>query len=267
MIYRVHFEWVNFELERSDLTFSVKPGLIATAIVVVQTPQIIFAQGISPKWAAQNYQSSLEISTPGHIAGGETQSLNNNCPVEGKPLTALVPSSGFGVTVAAYPTFFVYMPAPSSQVSTLQVEFVLTDSENNQVYQSQFETNRKAGIITISLPSAAGLAPLEIGQDYRWSFSIICQPSDRSQNMIVEGLIRRVQLDPTLETQLAQASPERQFELYAERKIWQDALATLVQMRRNRPSDPQLAARWVQLLNAEGLGDLAQESLVSTPSN
>jgi hypothetical protein len=36
----------------------------------------------------------------------------------------------------------------------------------------------------------------------------------------------------------------------------------LVQLRRNIPNDPELAASWQKLMSAAGLDDMAQESLV-----
>lgn len=52
------------------------------------------------------------------------------------------------------------------------------------------------------------------------------------------------------------SSVQKQVELYAGAAIWQDALAILVQLRRNNPNDAAIAAA--------RLNDIAQESLVST---
>jgi len=95
-------------------------------------------------------------------------------------------------------------------------------------------------------------------------FSILCPPEDeRSNDLVVEGWVRRVTLNPTLETQLAQASPTKKVELYAEAELWQDTLAQLVELRRNYPSDSEVANQWVNLLNAAGLSNLVGESLAS----
>ncbi|HBL13390.1 MAG TPA: hypothetical protein DD379_18715 [Cyanobacteria bacterium UBA11162] len=241
-------------------------ALIVGSFLLLHTSDIILAQGIPQRWEAREYKPRIGIGSPRRVEGGGTRSTTSNCPVNGKPLTALVPTNGFGVTVTPYPTFFVYMPATSSEGVPLEVEFILKDSNKNEIYQTRFETTGRAGIIAISLPSEAGLSPLEMGEDYQWSFSMICQDSDRAKDRVVQGALRRVQLDPILETQLKQASPEQQIELYAGGEIWHEALARLVELRREHPTDPTVAAQWVQLLNAAGLGDMAQESLVSNPT-
>lgn len=236
--------------------------------MLVQTPQVLLAKGIPERWETNEYQPPVGIGAPVNSgAGGSrgpTSGPTNSCPLTGKPLKALVPSSRFGATVAAYPTFHAYMPALLPQASPLPVEFVLEDKNGNEVYKSTFKTNGKSGIVAISLPSQAGLSPLEIGQDYKWFLSIICQPDDRSRDISVQGLIRRVALNPTLSTQLKQASPQQQVELYAEARLWQDALATLAQLRRDNPTDSTVAANWTKLLRSADLGDITQESLLPT---
>ena len=244
---------------------SLKIVLFIGFFILVQTPQVLLAKGIPERWETNEYKP-VGIGAPINTDGGGTRGPTSSCPLTGKPLKALVPSSRFGATVAAYPTFYAYMPALLPQASPLPVEFALEDKSGNEVYKSTFKTNGKAGIVAISLPSQAGLVPLEIGQDYRWSLSIICQPDDRSRDVSVQGLIRRVALNPTLSTQLKQASPQQQVELYAEARLWQDALATLAQLRRDNPTDSTVAADWAKLLRSADLGDITQESLLPSPT-
>jgi hypothetical protein len=140
----------------------------------------------------------------------------------------------------------------------------LEDADENELYKATFQTTGRPGIVTLSLPTGAGLSPLQVGRDYRWSFSIICQPGESTENIEVGGWVRRVELNSTLNNRLQQASPENRVELYAESEIWHDALASLVQLRRNNPRNSALAARWSQLLSAAGLNNIVQESLVPT---
>ncbi|HEY9711717.1 MAG TPA: DUF928 domain-containing protein, partial [Oculatellaceae cyanobacterium] len=55
-------------------------------------------------------------------------------------------------------------------------------------------------------------------------------------------------------------------ELFAEAELWQDALATLAQLRRDNPTDSTVAANWAKLLRSADLGDITQESLLPTPA-
>lgn len=236
---------------------------IAIGLTVVQAPQVLLASGIPQRWEARQYQPPKGMGRPKRVEAGGTRSIRGNCVTADKPLTALVPSSSFGVTAAAYPSFFVYVPARASQASMLPVEFVLADAEGNEVYKATFKTSGNPGIVTVNLPNQAGFLPLQVGQDYKWSFSVICQEDDRSGDITVEGWTRRIELNPTLKSQLMPASPERQAELYAEAEIWQDALATLVQLRREKPNDLSVTAKWTQLLSAVGLEAMTREAPVS----
>jgi hypothetical protein len=256
---------IRFRLFKFSGALSLKLALIAGFFTLVQTPQVLLAAGIPQRWETKEYQPPAGLGAPTRVDGGGTRG-GSSCAIAGKPLTALVPGSRFGATVAAFPTFLVYMPALSPQTSPLPVEFVLEDTNGNQVYKSTFKTSGQSGIVTLTLPTQAGLSPLQVGQDYKWSFSLICQPDERSRDMTVEGWVRRVELNPTLKTQLRQASPQKQAELYAQAELWQDALATLAQLRRDKPSDSAVAADWAKLLSAAGLNDITQESLVLTPT-
>jgi Domain of Unknown Function (DUF928) len=252
---------IPFRFNKFWRKFCLIVALIMGVAGFLALPQVLLANGIPQRWEANQYQPPAGLGTPTRTTGAGTRSPISGCPVIGKPLTALLPSNRFGATVAPYPSFFVYIPAVSSATAPLPVEFLLEDASGNEVYKANFQTNGKAGIISLNLPTKAGLAPLEVGQDYKWSFSIICQVSERSTDTSVEGGVRRVALNSTLSTQLKQASRQKQVELYAEAEIWQDALATLVQLRRDYPNDPAITQSWSKLLTAVGLENLAQESL------
>jgi hypothetical protein len=256
---------IQFRSHKFHLLFCLKLAVITGVFSLLQTPQVLFAKGIPQRWQVNQYQPPVGIGKPIRVEGGGTRSASGStCLSPGKPLMALLPSSNFGATVAAYPSFFVYMPALSPQRSSLPVEFVLQDKNNNEIYKASFKTSGKPGIVTLTLPTQAGLLPLEVGQDYKWSFSVICQSDDRSKDMVVDGLVRRVALNPTLSTQLKQASPQKQVELYAEAELWQDALAIVAQLRRDKPTDSAVAADWAKLLTAAGLENLTQELLLPT---
>jgi hypothetical protein len=254
-------------LNRFSGLFLLVLTLMISLAILLQAPQVLLANGIPLRWEANQYRPPAGLGAPTRTTGAGTRGAETetSCPIVGKPLTALLPSNNFGVTVAPYPTFFVFMPNLSSQTPT-PVEFLLEDAGGNEVYKANFPTNGKSGIIALNLPSQAGLAPLAVGQDYKWSFSIICQSIERSRDISVEGGIRRVELNSTLSNQIKQASPQKRVELYAEAEIWQDALATMAQLRRDYPSDNAIAQSWLKLMTAAGLNDLAQESLLPNSS-
>jgi hypothetical protein len=192
------------------------------------------------------------LEAPGRrVAGGSRSPEEKNCSSGQKPLTAVVPNSNIGLTTQANPNFFFYVPQTSATL-----EFVLHDQDkkHKQIYKS----SEKGGIVSI----AFNKAPLEVGKEYRWSFSIICNPKERSKDKFVEGVIKRVQTEPQLASKLATASPQERANLYAEAGIWQDSLASLAQLLSSNPNNGELKAEWEALLTSKSVG---LDNLVSEP--
>jgi len=169
---------------------------------------------------------------------------------------ALVPASGIGETAAEYPTVFWYMP----QTSASMVEFVLQDAYGNNVYTTTYPLAKSAdvvvgapGVMGLTIPALANLSPLEIGQQYHWQLTLICSPLDRSSDIVVEGKIKRVALDPILARRVQLATPQQRVALYAKAGLWHEALSTIVELQRDRPNDANLAATWDNLLESQGM--------------
>ncbi|HBL10208.1 MAG TPA: hypothetical protein DD379_02000 [Cyanobacteria bacterium UBA11162] len=196
------------------------------------------------------------IDAPGARESVPVQ-LRSTCLTSEKPLTPLMPQ-GSGLTVAAYPEFFFYIP----ETSATKAEFVLVDSKGEEVYKFSFRITGEPGIISLSIPKFATIPPLEIGKNYRWSLSVICNPQDRLEDASVMGSIQRVEPNPTLRAELKQVTPRAQVFLYAENGIWYDALATLAALRRAYPNDWTVTSDWTTLLESVGLKEFSEEPLV-----
>jgi len=207
---------------------------------------------------------------------GEASRARGGCPRVTTPLTALMPvtkgtsggqsasttpttsESVYGLTVAERPTFWFYVPYPLT--SSRPVEFVLQDEDGNDVYQTQFtESGTVPGVVGLQLPPT--VAPLEVGKRYRWYFLIYCNPEEPT---FVEGWVERVALNPTLKTQLDQATtPQQKADLYAQAGIWYEAVTTLAELRRQKPNDQALNAQWLELLQSVDLEAIATEPVTS----
>lgn len=177
-------------------------------------------------------------------------------------VTALVPASKLGATASAYPKLFWYMPKSSAS----EVELVVRDTQERDLYSANYQLAKSAdgwvvgspGIMSFSLPAFANFSPLEMDQEYHWLLRIICpsEPyalSDTSKDIFVGGGIMRVKPDPTLTQRLQQATPQDRVALYANAGLWYETVATLVDLRRDRPNDYELAQAWNKLLNSVGL--------------
>jgi hypothetical protein len=111
----------------------------------------------------------------------------------------------------------------------------------------------------LSLPAFANFPPLKIGQEYRWMLALICNPGDRSNDIVAGGSIVRVQPNPNLALQVRQATPQERVALYANARLWYETLATLSDLRRDRPDDNDVANAWYKLLNSVGLDAVVQK--------
>ncbi len=207
---------------------------------------------------------------------GEASRARGGCPRVTTPLTALMPvtkgtsggqsasttqttsESVYGLTVAERPTFWFYVPYPLT--SSRPVEFVLQDEDGNDIYQTQFtESGTVPGVVGLQLPPTVD--PLEVGKRYRWYFLIYCNPEEPT---FVEGWVERVALNPTLKTQLDQATtPQQKADLYAQAGIWYEAVTTLAELRRQKPNDQAVNAQWIELLQSVDLEAIATEPVTS----
>jgi len=226
-----------------------------TGLATLVMPSAI-AQSIPDRWNTHEYQPPADIGTLGRRDTGGTRGDMSQCPV--RQLKAVTPTNSFAVTVQPYPTFFFYVPRQLSQAP--QAEFVLQDDQDHELYKSTFKMTEKSNLVRMSIPDTAGLPPLQIGKDYRWSLTVICNPTDDEKNLVVYGVIRRVPLSAGLNAQLMQTAPEQRADVYASAHIWQDALTTLADLRHARPHDLTIEEQWRKLLNSVDLREVANET-------
>lgn len=195
-----------------------------------------------------------DVGRPGGTRGDCDKVSNFKYPV------ALVPSSGMGTTVAEYPTFSWYMPCIEN-ASGLYLDFVLKDADGKEVYLVKYPLlgTVNSGYTSITLPSFVNLPPLEVNQEYYWQVGLI-NPGDLSKNMYIDGGIKRVEEDPNLVQRLKKATAQQRVAIYANDRLWYETITTLVELRRQRPNDKNLAEAWNKLLASAGLGEIAEKS-------
>ena len=203
--------------------------------------------------------------SPDNTQSGGTR---GDCLADENSPAPLVPTSQMGATAAEYPTVYWYMPKSRAY----GVEFVLRDANEQKVYSVKYSLDKYAekdqdgrtdyfvvgapGIMSLTVPASAGLSPLEIGQEYQWELKVVCSdPSqvDGSQDVTINGKLKRVQADANLELRAQQASPEERVALYQNAQLWYEAVGTIVELQRQRPTDRNLAATWDKLLTSVGL--------------
>lgn len=183
------------------------------------------------------------------------------------PLTAIARNSVRGLTIKERPTFWFYIPYQSTGTLTAELSlFGMRDGKERRIYQGRFLLTSTPGIVSIPLPENA--EPLEEGKDYRWVFTIVCNPNRRIEDVYVQGVVNRISLNPNLSSELSAATPEQQAILYARSGIWHETVTTLADDLRR--SNPQLSASLLaNLLQSVGLSKISREKIVEccTPPN
>jgi hypothetical protein len=200
----------------------------------------------TPAEARITFKAPATLGQPGRRVAGAARNSQCFADTGSKRLTAIMPQSNVGFTTVANPVLLFYVPKTSSQA---QLELVILDeNKNNVVTKQYYKPSSKAGVVSIPLTTAS----LEVGKQYRWAFSVICNEKARSHDRVVEGAIKRIQPQAQLATQVKNANPQQVPHLYANAGIWQDSIASLASLRTSRPNDPQLKADWEALLKTEG---------------
>ena len=227
-------------------------------LAVVLSPALVTLSGFSSV-RAQSHRGELvalnfpaaprNIGGPRSTAGGGVRGNGNETCIQGEsPLTPLMPTHDIVKTVTPNPEFFMFVPKNSAKSG----EFVIVDGNGNDVYLSTFDLSEDPGVVKVSLPANTDL---EIGQVYDWQFSLICDPSDRQADVFVQGQIQPTELTAEMQTQLDQAQPLDQVQLYVDQSLWNEAVSLLAQVRNSNPTE------WQGLLKYVGLENIAAEPL------
>lgn len=195
---------------------------------------------------------------PDQTAGGASR--GGGCPLNvgnlGNCVIPLMPASQQRLTVAERPTFFVYVPETAAK----EIFFSLRDENSQTSYQTKIPLAGQSGIVSFKLPDDA--PALEVGKNYQWAFILVGETGLRPDSPGVQGTIQRVELNPSVKTQLEQVTSLERAALYRKNGLWLETLATLAEARKLQPNDSSLAASWEDLLKSAGLEAIATRPLL-----
>ena len=195
---------------------------------------------------------------PVHRIGGGSR---GNCIANRDQLVALVPENSVGITASTTPQLFFYIPETTK---THLIEFVVRNQQDELVYDTLLQTNGRSGIIAVDLPENLPQKSLKTNENYHWYLSMICNQQKRSHDIVVEGWLRRIEVQPAIGQKLQDANPIEQANLYQQQGIWHDALSVVAQEQKNANHRGAAQAKWTELLNALGLGELTNQPLIDT---
>jgi hypothetical protein len=182
---------------------------------------------------------------PGQQTAGENR---GNCPNVNNSLTALIPLSNAGMTVATHPNFWVYIPYNNKQVKN--AEFVLQTEAREDIWRSSVSIGERPGYLNVALPKT--IDPLKIGNWYRWYVKVYCTSSTVDVPKFVQGWISRVPMKSDLHLALQANSPQK-YSIYAEHGIWYDAIDRLLRSYQQEPQNSVVRKDWSELLAAKGV--------------
>lgn len=247
--------WIKRFSNIRTLAIALMLGLVTSVSVQAQLP--------SPSSPSRSIPTSWNFDPPPtglprNAQGGATRGPCVQEPNPDLKLTALVRQDTVGSTVSPYPSFYWYVPKSEAK----KVQFVLRDADDNKVYETEFAINgTPGGVARIDIPASSSVLPLEIGKEYYWELTVMCNPGeyDSSGNMTVNGWIKRVEADPTLASRLERGTLEERLNLYATNRYWYDTVDTLAELRRVRPNDAAVVTAWQKLLQSVDLNAIARQ--------
>ncbi|MFM7603550.1 MAG: DUF928 domain-containing protein [Pseudanabaena sp.] len=163
-------------------------------------------------------------------------------------LIPLLPPNKFGLTVSSNPTLFAYVP----KTSAIAIEFTLENQQGKGIAHQRVPLTSTPSIVSTQFAKT----PLEVGKDYKWLISVVCETGD-PEDAFSEGIIRRIQPEAALLKQLEKASVIERVYIYTKFGIWHEAIADLANLRLSQPNNNDLKANWKNLLKSSSLEPIA----------
>ncbi|MFN4280091.1 DUF928 domain-containing protein [Thermosynechococcus sp.] len=162
-------------------------------------------------------------------------------------IVALVPDNNLGMTAAANPSLFFFVP----QSMAKSAELLLLSEAGDLLLTQKVPLNGKAGILPVTVD--ASKAKLQPGQKYQWIFSLTCKPNEPDANPFVTGWIERADVDKNLAQVIAAMPAADRLPLLATSQLWNDTLATLVELQQSNPNDAAIKQQWQDVLKSAGI--------------
>ncbi|MDJ1171717.1 DUF928 domain-containing protein [Roseofilum sp. BLCC_M154] len=220
-------------------------------------------QSASTALPRPSFEIAQAFNPPGRGAPPRTADVGTRgCSVSdanAEPLTALVPVKDLALTLESHPTLFWYVPKAEGKT----VKFTLLDKNDQTIiYEKELPAPSASGIVGIEL-SPDEMEGLKENELYHWYLSVVCDPQDRTGDIIVDGWIERMEADGDLKAQIQAANPEALPKIYAESGIWHDALSAMAKLYNENPQNEAIASQWETLLRSVQLDAFANTPILS----
>ena len=204
----------------------------------VKCPQVCFVKDLRDIYYAQNSEHRLD---------------------------ALMPKSNIGTTLAPNPTIVWFIPEDKAQ----QAEFykarlrIFDRQSIDEPYSATFKIPKGPSIVKFELPE---YVELKSDTTYIWRLDIYCD-YDEEKSALMRGILKRQELDKSLEVQLQQQEEDslEKVAIYVQGRIWNEALLGILSLREEYPE------QWQEFLNSVELEHLADfpvlkiEEIIESP--
>ena len=167
-------------------------------------------------------------------------------------LRVLAPLDHTGLTLDPQPTLYWYV----SDHHPPGMEFTLIETQALEpALVSVLTSPPRAGIADVRLKDEG--IQLKTGIEYQW-FVSTRNDKPLSKETVAQGRIQRVEREPELASKLKGASRLESAYIYAAAGIWYDVIQVLSEEIAARPTQGSLRAKRASLLEAVGLGIVAE---------
>ena len=137
----------------------------------------------------------------------------------------------------------------------LKKAMLVVESSAGEEYTEVVSFSKEGGVVTFDMPTEAPM--LQVGEQYNWTFILMCDGTIRPDSPVMRGEIKRVA--PILTADQSESMPlAQQAEVYAEAGIWEDMLSAMAMIRAANPADSTV---WVHALQSVGF----EENIAEAP--
>jgi hypothetical protein len=176
---------------------------------------------------------------------------------DGLSIQVLVPEQ-VALTTQDQPSLYWYQNKPAKT----QCEVTVTEPKNPKpLLMLKTGAQTPAGIHAIRLSKFN--VKLKPDVTYKWSIAVVTDPSNRSLDIVANGVIKRIAPTPDLASKLAQASDADKASIYAENGIWYDALQSISDQIDKSPKDTSLRQERAELLDQVGMKGASMDADLS----
>jgi hypothetical protein len=207
---------------------------------------------------------------------GNCTAINRGFDME-TDLVALIPKDNFGKTIEANPTFWFYVPTfgllPSKAAEPRHVaepqlipikvgEFMLLDDAGKPMLKRPIAVNlpEQSGFVRFTLPTDQSFwlpdKSLQVGKQYNWFFSIVCDIKQPAKNPTARGWVERIEAPADLPEKLQKTPVADRYTVYIENGAWYESLTLLAENRQTTTEND-----WLALLKQLGLAKIANDPI------